>query len=254
MATINGVDITTISSYNGKPLSSISAISGLQTSNIPGWPHNTPSCVTLSLGYQSGPPIATVCNQDLNDYNYDTNTKLLYNFGSCGTELAPLGFYSDGSQIFDWNGETFNKIGSCATYPRFSNLVDVVEDATSYPFISVQYSNQQNGISGEFRFNYSAYTGLELYCKVSTSLEYPYDGDYSTLPPKFMEPPFIFVEAAGSTFETIINVPAGSYISLGYTSFNVPPNVTMTVGVEVKIDRDTWIQIGSFDCTNVLSL
>jgi hypothetical protein len=101
MATINGVDISIITSYNGKPLSSISVISGLQTSNIPGWPGQV-ECITLNLGFSDGrlSPPESSCTSPTQPYDFVN--EVLFNFGTCGIEFAEPGYYSDGTTIFSW--------------------------------------------------------------------------------------------------------------------------------------------------------
>jgi len=105
MATVSGVLVSLISKIDVVDATSIKSISGILTSNIPDWPGSSGGCETLSLGYTSDPPPPQACTNPRNEYQFDSNTSILYDVGElCGGELAPDGFYSDGSLIYTWFG------------------------------------------------------------------------------------------------------------------------------------------------------
>jgi len=104
MATVSGVLVNLISKIGVITASSIKYIGGIDTREIHGWPSGG-GCETLSLGYTSGPPPPQACTNPRNEYQFDSNTSILYDVGElCGGELAPDGFYSDGSLIYTWFG------------------------------------------------------------------------------------------------------------------------------------------------------
>jgi len=104
MATVSGVLVNLISKIGVITASSIKYIGGIDTREIHGWPSGG-GCETLSLGYTSGPPPPQACRNPRNEYQFDPNTSILYDVGElCGGELAPDGFYSDGSLIYTWFG------------------------------------------------------------------------------------------------------------------------------------------------------
>jgi hypothetical protein len=106
MGKVNGVPVTSISSINGKSLTSITRFKGLPTLLISGWPTPT-GCVTYTLGYRNSPPIGPVCLETRNDYLFDLSSNILYGLGeTCGGLLAPGGFYSDGNTIYLWEDST----------------------------------------------------------------------------------------------------------------------------------------------------
>jgi hypothetical protein len=105
MATVSGVLVNLISKIDVVNATSIKSISGILTSNIHGWPGSGGSCITLNLGYTFGPPPPQACTKPRFDYQFDNTSKILYKIGElCGGELAPDGFYSDGSLIYTWFG------------------------------------------------------------------------------------------------------------------------------------------------------
>lgn len=61
----------------------------------------TPSCDDMSFSFGEAPGIA--CSAGATFYSFDSTNNLLYNFGSCGGDYAPEGFYSDGVSIYWWH-------------------------------------------------------------------------------------------------------------------------------------------------------
>ena len=113
MATVSGVLVNLISKIGGITASSIKYIGGIDTREIPGWPSGG-GCETLSLGYSSGPPPPSACTKPRFDYQFDSDLKILYEIGElCGGLMAVDGFYSDGINIYLWNGGLWETIGSC---------------------------------------------------------------------------------------------------------------------------------------------
>jgi len=104
MAQISGIPVENITSMYGVDVTSVLSIGGISTSSIPGWPSGR-ECTILILGYTSGPPPPQACINPRNDYQFDSNTSILYDVGElCGGEMAPNGFYSDGRSIYTWFG------------------------------------------------------------------------------------------------------------------------------------------------------
>jgi hypothetical protein len=104
MSKVSGVLVENISKILGVSSNLIKFIGPINTLDLPGWPSGG-GCETLSLGYTSGPPPPQACTNPRNEYQFDTNTSILYDVGElCGGELAPDGFYSDGSLIYTWFG------------------------------------------------------------------------------------------------------------------------------------------------------
>jgi hypothetical protein len=99
MPSINGVDFNNISSLNGAPWSSITNIGGVPVSS-------GPTCTPTVYGYSDGrrSPITDACTNTPLTYDFDLTNGILYNPGSCGSTLAVAGYYSDGRQIFFWDG------------------------------------------------------------------------------------------------------------------------------------------------------
>ena len=75
----------------------------------------TPSCDDKSLSYGEAPGIA--CSAGASFYSFDSTNNLLYNFGSCGGDYAPEGFYVDGTMIYWWHLDgrvwVWEAIGEC---------------------------------------------------------------------------------------------------------------------------------------------
>ena len=114
MPKVNGATITVTTKIMGRSATDISGIMGVRTSDIPGWPGGGgPSCIELLLGYSPGPPPQAACLASPNVYDYDPVSNILYREGGCGVITAPLGFYSDGRSIYNWDGIAFTSIGRC---------------------------------------------------------------------------------------------------------------------------------------------
>jgi hypothetical protein len=61
----------------------------------------TPSCDDMSFSFGEVPGIA--CSADASFYSFDSTNNLLYNFGNCGGDYAPEGFYVDEGMIYRWH-------------------------------------------------------------------------------------------------------------------------------------------------------
>jgi len=109
MPSINGVDFNNISSINGAPWSSITNIGGVTVTH-------GPTCTPTLFRYSDGrgfPPTAA-CTGPTAPYDFDTTNGILYNPGGCGSTLAAPGYYSDGREIFFWDGaSSFTFYGMC---------------------------------------------------------------------------------------------------------------------------------------------
>jgi hypothetical protein len=114
MAKVSGVLVNLISKIGVITASSIKYIGGIDTREIPGWPGSGGSCITLNLGYTSGPPPPQACTKPRFDYQFNNTSKILYEIGElCGGSMAVNGFYSDGINIYLWDGGVWQTIGSC---------------------------------------------------------------------------------------------------------------------------------------------
>jgi hypothetical protein len=250
MAQISGIPVENITAMRGVDATSVLSIGGISTSNIPGWPTRV-SCIIVYYGYAPSRPGTAPeesCTADQFAYEWDMETGTLYNEGGCGTGIARLGYYSDGTTIYFCDGEgILSEYGSCNPYPTFSNLTNIVNPNPSYRTLSFQYSSQQNGATAMYRFVTGG--GVSLYCKVSLSSEYPYNGDYDVTSPKNLLPQFLIAQSITSEF----SVNSGEYISLGFDSDNFPPGNPIIVTVESKLEgTTTWNVVGSFVCSNTV--
>jgi len=101
MPTINGVDFNDINSINGVSWNSVADISGVSVS------HGA-SCTPFRLGYSDGRrnPPSDSCLATPEFYDLDITNQLLYVLGQCGTTFAIAGYYSDGTNIFFWDGSS----------------------------------------------------------------------------------------------------------------------------------------------------
>jgi hypothetical protein len=106
MATISGIPVENISSIKGVATTSISNIVGVATNSIPGWPGSGPTCTPTPFGYSDGRRSSPydACTAPPATFDFDMTNGILYNPGSCGSILAVAGYYSDGRQIFFWDG------------------------------------------------------------------------------------------------------------------------------------------------------
>jgi len=115
MAKISGVTLTSTTKIVGKEATSISKISGgISTSSIPGWPTSGPSCTVVFYGYSDGRRSAPgdACTASFYEYALGNNG-VLYYAGGCGTAIAAPGFYSDGTEIFDFTSGVLAPWGLC---------------------------------------------------------------------------------------------------------------------------------------------
>jgi len=101
MANKSGVPVENIISIAGVAATSITSLVGIPTTSLPGWPSSGPTCIDSVFSYGGAPGIA--CSAGASFYSFDSTNNLLYNFGSCGGDYAPEGFYSDGTVIYWWH-------------------------------------------------------------------------------------------------------------------------------------------------------
>ena len=117
MATVSGVPVSNISKISSIDATTIVKISSIATANIPGWPGGSgPSCTTVSFGYADSriEPPSRACSAPPQSYDFDATNNLLYTAGGCGSSFADRGFYSDGRNIYFWDGEaSWTIVGAC---------------------------------------------------------------------------------------------------------------------------------------------
>ena len=109
MPFINGVDFNDINAINGVSWNSVADISGVEVT------HGA-TCTPFRLGYSDGRrnPPSDSCLATPQFYDFDDVNQLLYISGGCGTTFAIAGYYSDGAQIFFWDGaSSFTPFGAC---------------------------------------------------------------------------------------------------------------------------------------------
>lgn len=105
---------------SGVPFDSITGISGIHIDvirtifndiRIP--PRIT--CTEVMFGYSTRQD--EVCGSRSNLYYLDRSTSTTQSLGTlyleCGDRLAPFGFYSNGSEIYEWDGNELITISSC---------------------------------------------------------------------------------------------------------------------------------------------
>ena len=116
MAQISGIPVENITAMRGVNATSVLSIGGISTSSIPGWPSGG-GCITMSLGYTSGPPLnppSQACINRRSEYQFDSTNNILYGVGElCGGTTAPDGFYSDGITLYSWSSGTWVVVGPC---------------------------------------------------------------------------------------------------------------------------------------------
>jgi hypothetical protein len=109
MPSINGVDFNNVSSLNGVSWNSVTNIGGVSVSHAP-------SCTQVQFGYSDGrknPPSFACINAPFS-YDFDTINNLLYTSNNCGISFASAGYYSDGVNIYYWDGsEIWSYFGAC---------------------------------------------------------------------------------------------------------------------------------------------
>jgi hypothetical protein len=109
MPSINGIDFNNINSINGVSWNSVADINGVSVS------HGA-SCTTKPFGYADGrrTPPSDSCLATPQLYDFDDVNLLLYVLGGCGTTFAIAGYYSDGREIFFWDGAgSWTSFGAC---------------------------------------------------------------------------------------------------------------------------------------------
>ena len=109
MPSINGVDFNNISSINGVSWNSVTDINGVPVSG-------GATCTLVSYGYADGKtiPPRDACLRIPQSYDFDATNNLLYVAGGCGTTFAVTGFYSDGIEIYFWDGfSSFTIFSTC---------------------------------------------------------------------------------------------------------------------------------------------
>jgi hypothetical protein len=99
---ISGVDYNIITSIGGISKESISSIGVTIVPPII-------TCEEITLKYNVSQ--ASVCGSRDSTYFIDESSGILYN--ECGGKLAPIGYYSDGVDIYKWDGVSFDTVGLC---------------------------------------------------------------------------------------------------------------------------------------------
>jgi hypothetical protein len=114
MAQISGIEVASIVSMYGVEVTSMVSIGGISTSTIPGWPTGA-SCTTVYYRYSNGKasPPEDACTAEPLAYEWDSSTGILYNEAGCGVSTAESGYYSDGTTIYEWTGDSLNEYGAC---------------------------------------------------------------------------------------------------------------------------------------------
>jgi hypothetical protein len=97
---ISGVDYNIITSIGGISKENISSIGGTIVPPII-------TCEEITLKYNVSQD--AVCRSSDSTYFIDESTLYL----TCGDELAPIGYYSNGVDIYEWDGVSFDTIGLC---------------------------------------------------------------------------------------------------------------------------------------------
>ena len=114
------------------------------------------ACEQLKLSFSFS--FRDVCTQKATDYDFDSTNGILYEFESCGELISKPGVYSDGENIFSWDGISFEKIGKCQqdsvfngpwvsniTIPQFVDN-DAIPVTTYVGFWGVQDGTPTNSI------------------------------------------------------------------------------------------------------------
>lgn len=109
-----------ISKISGILWENISKITNISRANIAkvGGKDTPPSITCIEVNLAFGRDGSTACGGISTTYYLDESTATkgsdgtLYT-GSCGGNLADLGYYSDGSEYWEWDGTSFILIGPC---------------------------------------------------------------------------------------------------------------------------------------------
>jgi hypothetical protein len=107
---ISGVDYNIITSIGGISKENISSIGGTIVPPII-------TCEEIKLRYNVSQD--AVCRSSDSTYFIDESTATNTNqsmgtlYSVCGSDLAPIGFYSNGTYIYEWDGISFIMVSSC---------------------------------------------------------------------------------------------------------------------------------------------
>lgn len=124
-------------------------------------PCGGPPCEQLKLSYSRSP--FDVCTQIATDYDFDSTNGILYEFESCGELISKSGVYSDGENLFSWNGINFEKIGKCQQDSVFNGpwvssiIIPQYTDTFAIPtttyigFVGVQDGSPTNAIYAQLQ-------------------------------------------------------------------------------------------------------
>ena len=102
MATRSGVPVENVVNIAGVVATSAIKLSGITTSNIPGWPTGGGASCT-SVPFQYGPTPGVACAANANFYQFDAVNGIIYN-SNCGdvTDYAAPGMYVDADGAIYW--------------------------------------------------------------------------------------------------------------------------------------------------------
>lgn len=106
---INGVAWESIAKYVGIAKASIEKIAGESKPSV------GPTCDVVYYGYSDGrrTPPEDSCRVTPQEYAFDPVTGILYIAGSCGVDVAPAGYYSDGKEISYFDGTSLSYYSAC---------------------------------------------------------------------------------------------------------------------------------------------
>lgn len=119
------------------------------------------ACEQLKLSYSRSR--FDVCIQKATDYDFDSTNGILYEFESCGELISKPGVYSDGENIFSWDGINFEKIGKCQQDSVFNGpwvssiIIPQYTDTFAIPtttyigFVGVQDGSPTNAIYAQLQ-------------------------------------------------------------------------------------------------------
>lgn len=108
-----------ISKISGILWENISKIANTSRANIAkvGGKDTPPSITCIEVNLAFGRDGSTACGGISTTYYLDESTATITSLGTlyniCGGELAGEGFYSDGSEYWEWDGTSFKLIGPC---------------------------------------------------------------------------------------------------------------------------------------------
>jgi len=108
-----------ISKISGVSWDNITKISGVSKASVKKiGKTNAPVAVTCTeINLAFGRDGRTACSEIPTTYYLDESTANILSRGTlytlCGEELAPEGFYSDGTQYWEWDGTSLSLNGNC---------------------------------------------------------------------------------------------------------------------------------------------